>query len=407
MKKILLTLGLAVGSLALNHANAQDCSGNRYKNDIFTEIDSVVNIKYGQNKKQDGATNEDLYLDVYFPKNDTDNERAVIMFAHGGSFTSGSRKDFRSLCINMAKKGYVTISISYRLLNITDPAVLVNIPLGFKKEVVRAIHDMRAAVRYIRNTASDGNPYGINPDLIIVGGGSAGAILANHVVYLDADNKVPSDLTSYMTAQGGLEGNSGTPGVSSIPQMSLSMCGAIMDTTWLEAGDQPYYGVHTKDDDVVQNLYGYPLQGNVAVNLYGDSLMYKRTLNVGINSQYKYYETGGHCEFGSDFYEDMMGFAYTQLCQEGLLNTTKIANKLYFSVYPNPVSSELTIEIPSNQWNANVEIIDMVGKTVYTSSISASQSILKVNTTNLRAGVYQVKVKTNDGRISVQKIVIE
>lgn len=135
--------------------------------------------------------------------------------------------------------------------------------------------------------------------------------------------------------------------------------------------------------------------------------MYKRTLNVGINSQYKYYTTGGHCEFGADFWEDMMGFTYTQLCQEGLLNTTKIENKLYFSVYPNPVSSELTIEIPSNQWNAAIEIVDLVGKTVYTSSMSASQSTVKVNTTNLTTGVYQVKVQTNDGRIAVQKIVVQ
>lgn len=260
MKKILLTLSLAIGTLAVNSANAQDCSGNRYKNDIFTEIDSVVNIKYGANKKRDGATNEDLYLDVYFPKNDTDNERAVIMLAHGGSFTSGSRKDVRPYAIDMAKKGYVVVSISYRLLSQADLiAIFSDMPTGFKQEVVRAIHDMRAAVRFIRKSASDGNPYGINPDLIIVGGVSAGAILANHVTYLDTDAKVPADLANYMTAQGGMEGNSGTPGVSSVPQMSLSMCGAIMDTTWLETGDQPFYGVHTKDDDVVQNLYGYPL----------------------------------------------------------------------------------------------------------------------------------------------------
>ncbi|MEZ4890275.1 MAG: hypothetical protein R2779_06845 [Crocinitomicaceae bacterium] len=73
---------------------------------------------------------------------------------------------------------------------------------------------------FFRKSVANGNPYGINEDLIVVGGYSAGAILADHVAYLDNISKVPADLVSYMNAQGGLEGNSGNAGIV----VSLNWC---------------------------------------------------------------------------------------------------------------------------------------------------------------------------------------
>ncbi len=414
MKKILLTLGIALAALVTTQANAQDCSGNRYKQVIFTDIDSVMNVKYGSNFKQDGVTNEDLYMDVYFPKNDADNSRAVILLAHGGSFIGGDKADVAAMCKYMASMGYVAITINYRLLAV-DASVFTNLGPAFKQAVVRAIHDMRASIRYVRNSADNGNPYGINPDLIITGGVSAGAIMTNHVTYLDKDSEVPTDLMAYMTAQGGLEGNSGTPGVSSVPQMNLSMCGAVMDTTWINAGDQPYYGIHTTDDDIVPYLYGQPnvMGMTIPVDLYGDSLIFIRSNGQGVSAKYKNYLTGGHCGFLqnptqlSETMDDMMGFTYHNLCETGLLNTNNIADKLYFSAYPNPTSSDLTIEIPSNQWESTIAIVDLLGKTVFTATIPATQSIYNVNVSTMPAGIYQVRVQTNDGRMAIQKIVVE
>ena len=414
MKKILLTFGVALALFATTQVSAQDCSGNRYKQAIFSEVDSVMNIEYGENFKQDGVTNEKLFMDIYFPKGDADNNRAVILLAHGGSFIGGDKADVAAMCRAMSKMGYVTVTINYRLINPQDPAILLNLGPGFKKGVVRAIHDMKAAIRFIRNSATTNNPYGLNPDLIISGGVSAGAIMANHVTYMDAMNKVPTDLVDYITDQGGLEGTSGTPGVSSVPQMSLSMCGAILDTVWLEAGAQPFYGVHTEEDQTVKYLYGEPNIGlPIPVSLYGDSLIFKRAEAVGINSRYLHYPNGIHCAFLQDPAQlqetmtDMMDFTYHNLCETGLLNTNKIADKLYFSAYPNPTSSDLTIEIPSNQWDATLEMMDLLGKTVFTTSIPASQTIYNVNVSTMPAGVYQVRVRTNDGRMANQKIVIQ
>jgi len=406
MKKLILSLSALTISLLSLQSFAQDCSGNRYSQAIFTDIDSAVNIKYGSNYKQDGITNEDLYLDIYYPKNDTDTDRPVVLLAHGGSFIGGNRKDIATLCKNISSMGYVTVSISYRLLNV-NASVIANPGLEFKKEVVRAIHDMKAAIRYMRKSYDNNNPYGINPNIIINGGVSAGAILANHLIFLDNDNKIPSELTSYFSAQGGLDGTSGNSGYSSTPQMVLSMCGAIMDTTWIESGDQPYYGVHTTPDQVVPNLYGQPNIGmTIPVDLYGDSLMFNRAHNVGVNSKYKNYPTGGHCEFGPEYFADMMGFTYQNLCVQGL-STKNNPEKVYFSVYPNPANSTVTIEIPGNKWDATYEVIDLVGKVVYKSTIQSDQILTQLDVTSFPSGVYQIKVNTNDNRTAIKKFIIE
>lgn len=411
MKKILLSLGVLALTLNANISSAQtDCSGNRYSQQIFTGVNVESAIKYGENFKRDGITNEELFLDIYTPQGDVDNNRPVVLLAHGGSFMGGNRADIADLCKNFAKMGYVSVSISYRLLSTTDLfAIASNTAQGFKEEVVRAVHDMKAAVRFMKKSYyEEGNPYGINPNVILVGGWSAGAILANHVAYIDSDAKIPAELTTYFSQQGGLEGNSGNPGYNSRPKMVLSMCGAIMDTLLIDSPDQqPYFGTHTMEDLTVPPLSGQPNVGiQVAVDLYGDSLMYKRAQNIGLPSKYVNYETGGHCQFGPDYFNQMTDFMHDQLCIQGLA-TKDNTNEMIASVYPNPASSEITVDIPGNAWNSNVTLVDITGKEVYSTMIPVAQNITNIDVSSLSAGIYQVLIHTNDGRSAVKKVVIE
>ena len=60
-------------------------------------------------------------MDIYEPEGDTLSNRPVIIFIHTGSFFSGTNEldDVVDLSISAAKRGYVAISINYRLgLNI-------------------------------------------------------------------------------------------------------------------------------------------------------------------------------------------------------------------------------------------------------------------------------------------------
>lgn len=102
----------------------------------------------------------DLKLDLYMPAA-AGAPRPAIVFVHGGGWRVGVRANFAPMAIRMAERGYVTATISYRLApEAPYPA---------------AIHDVKAAVRWVRAHAAD---YGVDPDRIAVAGGSAGGQIA-------------------------------------------------------------------------------------------------------------------------------------------------------------------------------------------------------------------------------------
>lgn len=65
-----------------------------------------------------------------------------------------------------------------------------------------------------------------------------------------------------------------------------------------------------------------------------------------------------------------------------------------FSVYPNPSSSVLYLN--STTKIEDIEIIDLVGNTVYTSSVNPGS----INISNLSSGVYMIAVKSNGIRMT-------
>ena len=73
------------------------------------------------------------------------------------------------------------------------------------------------------------------------------------------------------------------------------------------------------------------------------------------------------------------------------------------SVYPNPSNGVFNIEIP-NTTGAEISIMTLTGKLVYTSNTAAS--LVKVDLSSLAAGMYMVTVKTAEG-IASKKIVKE
>ena len=70
--------------------NAQ-CTGDRYKMQIFSGFDITSDILYGNNISYTGSS-EDLTLDVYEPTGDTETNRPLMIICHGGNFTSGSKQ---------------------------------------------------------------------------------------------------------------------------------------------------------------------------------------------------------------------------------------------------------------------------------------------------------------------------
>jgi len=401
-----------------NFSIAQNCDGKRYKTTIFSSTIPYIHVKYGSNFAQNGTTKVDLHVDIYTPPTqDTTTKRPLIILAHGGFFSMGSKTDLTWMCIELAKMGYVAATMQYRLLDMTDPFVSSNPPLAFQQEVIRAVHDMRALIRFFRKSvAEDGNIYGIDPDMVIVGGYSAGGIMANFTTYLDKNEKIPSQLQSYITAQGGLEGNSGNSGYSSKTQIALSFCGAVLDTNWIEANSQPFIALHNTNDSVVPNTSGYPKMANgmpLNVKIYGASAMHDRADNIGVSSSYlgeTSYNliTGFHCDFSANAIDFVIDELYNMLC-----NTNNNTNSIHsqqetvdFSLYPNSSGDIYYVDIPAHSSAWTLNIIDALGQRVFTSKQANSPVQIPLNIDDFHSGIYTIQLISESGQAGMQKMVI-
>jgi len=75
--------------------------------------------------------------------------------------------------------------------------------------------------------------------------------------------------------------------------------------------------------------------------------------------------------------------------------------KVSYVVYPNPANTGDVITITANSKIENIEIINILGETVLTTSST------KINTNHLSKGTYITLINLSDGRVIENKIIIE
>lgn len=147
----------------------------RYVDTIFDKVDSETDIVYGESVNYLGK-DEKLLLDIYTPSGDDQISRPAIIWLHGGGFTSGTKTNNfeRDLALEFAKKGYVTLSINYRLRP-QESAV----DFSAIKDVME---DIATAVNWLTVNA---DKYGVDATKISFGGYSAGAAAVINFCYSD------------------------------------------------------------------------------------------------------------------------------------------------------------------------------------------------------------------------------
>jgi acetyl esterase/lipase len=121
------------------------------------------------------------YLDVYEPTADVTPGRPVIIWLHGGGFRTDSYRTqgyIVDYCNRFAKRGYVCLSIDYRL---RDASAMPNQADEFPA-LQDAARDANAAITWIKEHAA---AYHIDPNLIFIAGGSAGGRTAQTVCQFD------------------------------------------------------------------------------------------------------------------------------------------------------------------------------------------------------------------------------
>ncbi|MGH9012676.1 MAG: alpha/beta hydrolase [Acidimicrobiia bacterium] len=215
----------------------------RYVDKVFTQVTATTDVRYATAPDLVTGAPVDLKLDVFQPAGDTATARPAVIWVHGGGFRAGSKAATTGTATAYAQRGFVTLSINYRLDpgnrcqdvqdgRITDPDELATETARCLAAVRAAQYDAQAVVRWIRANAAT---YRVAPDKIAIGGFSAGAVTALHVAYRSDDAGDVGDLD----------------GVDSRVQAALSASGCNYDRASIGAGDAPVHLLHAQFDQAV------------------------------------------------------------------------------------------------------------------------------------------------------------
>ena len=440
MKKIYLSIAAA---LAISTAATAQCGG-RYDANVYGNITTTTDITYGSNINSTGNGTTTLTLDFYEPSGDTSHARPLIIWAHGGSFISGTKTDadVDTLCHRFAKKGYACASINYR----TGVATFDS--LGFIPALLRAVQDMKAAVRFFYKDKLTSNTYKIDTNNIFIGGSSAGSFMALHYAYLKRSCQVTAYISQHeLDSLGGLSGFSGNQCYSEKVKGVIDLCGALGKYGWLESGDLPLCSMHGNADKTVNYSRGevLPAYGIHILVPDGSRMIYEQSLAANANvkdnfytwygadhipyaggstTQIKYMDTT--VNFVHDYLLQRMGYSCTasQLANTpygtatlypytnctsnlpiscALTGIKSIKVNLLQDVYPNPSNSDVTVVFANTGDTYSIELSDLSGRVIKSGTSTEATYTLEKN--NVMPGVYFLKVSNKQGEASVQKII--
>lgn len=398
MKNFTLLSGIVLllhsGFLA---AQNPGCDGNRYINDVFTAVQkTTVNYAPTVGHLNNSFT---LAMDVYEPEDDNLSIRPVVVLAHGGSFVFGNKSDMQPYCELLARKGYVAVSIQYRLF----PFLLLGFPdsLAIFDTAVKSVGDMRAAVRYLREDAATANLFRVDSTNIFIGGYSAGAVTALHSAFLDENDAIPPFLQTLIANNGGLEGISGTASNKthiSTSKAVINMSGGLYRKEWINAEELPLTSVHGTADETVNYVYG--LAAGIAY-LEGSSLLHEQAENVGLWNFLETVPGAGHSNlYSSPQYAPYLDtfWSRTSLLLESLscaLVSADEANAVAepWSVFPNPnAGNSLRVQLPASIETADLQVFDLQGNRIFEVKNIQNQAVVSMR--EVPAGVYLIQIQS-------------
>lgn len=397
----LIILALLLFALESNGQNPY-CDGDRYLNEVFPNV-TVTTVKYGENTTYSGNL-ENLQMDVYTPDGDVATARPVVILAFGGSFIFGNRSTMASYCNYYATRGYVAVSIDYRLYDgplfpLPDSSIMLDV-------VVKAIGDIKASVRYFRKDAATTNQFKADTNFIFIGGQSAGAILAGHTAYInDISEVTDSFIIDRIVANGGLEGTTDDPanptmGYSSEVHGFINQFGGLYRPAWIQAGDVPMVSIHGTNDDVVPYGSGYvTISGFPIIRMNGSGIMHPQANQEGVFNHLITVPGGGHGDFLSnpvwrDSLDNMSSWMMEAVSCGNLSSTEQIDISHQVSIYPNPASDLLNIELSDVRSSYDIKVFDGLGRLVKVKDGVARDFQLDITTLN--EGFYHIYILFDD-----------
>jgi len=132
----------------------------KYPNIEIVDQQLEGQLRIQSNVVYKNTSNRNLYVDVYQPK-EIDELLPAVLIVHGGGWISGDKSMMKQIAMELTVQEYVAVVVEYRL----SP----------EAQYPAAIYDVKTALKWMRDHASD---YQINPHKIAVLGTSAGGQIA-------------------------------------------------------------------------------------------------------------------------------------------------------------------------------------------------------------------------------------
>lgn len=409
------------------YVSATDCYDGRYKEKVFEEIDFIDNMVYATKPRSDGRM-VNLGIDVYLPHDDAETSRPAIMLAHGGGFIDlldQKSPDIVKLAKEMAERGYVVFSVDYR----EEPTFLsLFSEENMVKAVGRALIDIRDATCFLMDTTLNyGNPFGVDPEKVFVGGVSAGAVSFLQAVFLDSLAWLPQQYQDWI-----LEVEPNTQellnnkycGANVIGIINVS--GAVLDTSWIKAYKADEYPammhVHGTRDPIVPYNIAHPFGIQVLPELMGSYPIDIRAQELGIRSELDTYVNQGHApiiglNLQALFSDDpgdvvfnqyimnqtinhMVDFCYSLIdCREVAILGIEDNEALVLNTYPNPSHGSFAVTVPESllMQPSQLEIFNSAGQSAVSRSVSPVETTIIIDE-DLPSGIYHAVLRSMNGK---------
>jgi acetyl esterase/lipase len=293
-------------------------NGIRYKDDVFQNVSKTTET-YATGAKEFNGQSKDLVLDIYEPAGDKTTGRPCVIFVFGGGWFMKTVDGMEQFGQAFAKKGYVGVSIDYRIgfKNASAMMKCMNTYSGFHEAWYRAAQDSKAAIRYLKANA---DRLGIDKDKIFIGGHSAGAFTSLNAVHLDQQD-VPESITSVM---GGVNSIGNHQNENTNVAGSYILAGAAINTLNYIDKSTPTYLLMGTCDEFIVNGTGNVYRCASNPTIYGGQPLFDKLKSNGACVEFDV-SCGGDHGFGKMTFEQMTGLVsnFTYNVLKGNCNTSK------------------------------------------------------------------------------------
>jgi acetyl esterase/lipase len=245
---------------------SQNMHAVRYKDAVFTKVNMQKDLLYDTSKN---VKAEYRQFDLYEPLNDSVHQRPLIIWLHGGGFKYGTKnsKEIKIWGNEFAKHGFVVATLNYKLSK--------KHPVRKFKDLVEAcydnVDDVHRAINFFKTNA---NKFNIDTNKIILGGNSAGAVIALQSVYsnsADIKNVIDSNKATANTR------NYNPDNIAAV----INFWGALFNDDWLSRTNVPIVSVCGSKDKIVPiDTKGVAFFGALAIHKKADALRIANDIKI-------------------------------------------------------------------------------------------------------------------------------